>query len=121
MLRTKISDLSPISNDDLSSQLFEMVGLTGAIEYPHCSIAKTILKPGAIVEKYCHKESDEIHLFTAGKGQMQINRDALPVGPDELILIQQNDWHQLVAEGDVDLEFYAITRPAYTSEDFLTE
>lgn len=121
MLKTKISDLNPIANADLSSQLFEMAGLAGAIEYPYFSIAKTVLKPGAFVEKHYHKESDEFYLFTAGKGQMQVNQDTFTVGSDDLILLQSSDWHQLIAEGDVDLEFYAITRPAYTPEDFLTE
>jgi mannose-6-phosphate isomerase-like protein (cupin superfamily) len=119
--KTYIPGLKPIAKNGRDSLLFEGLGLTGAIEYPHFSIAKTVLKPGATVEKHYHKKPDEIYLVTNGKGQMQVNEDAMILRAGDLLLIQPNDWHQLTAVGDDDLEFYAITRPAYSPDDYLTE
>ena len=121
MKKISISELNPKANNGRSSLLYEAVGLTGAIEYAHFSIAKTVLNPGAVVEKHYHKKSDEFYLVTNGRGQMQVNQDTFTVSPGDLLLIQPDEWHQLTAVGNDDLEFFAITRPAYSPDDYLTE
>ena len=121
MIRVNEGSLAPIASDDQSSLLYEIVGHSAAIEYDHFSVAKTVLSTGGEVERHFHRLSDEIYLFVRGMGQMQVNQEAFPVGPGDLVLIQPNDWHEVTAVGEDDLEFYAITRPAYTADDYLIE
>lgn len=121
MIRVNEQSLTPIASDDQSSLLYEIVGRSAAIGYDHFSVAKTVLLTGAHVERHHHRGSDEIYLFTKGTGQMQVNQETFAVGPGDLVLIQPHDWHEVVAESEDDLEFYAITRPAFSPDDYLTE
>ena len=122
MIRVKEEDLSPVVGDEsMRSKLYEMVGQSAAIEYDHFSVAKTVLGTGGAVERHYHRRSDEIYLFVRGMGLMQVNQETFPVGPGDLVLIEPNDWHEVAAIGQESLEFYAITRPAYSADDYLTE
>ena len=122
MIRVNQADLTPaVSDEARCSLLYEIVGHSAAIEYDHFGVAKTVLGTGGAVERHFHRRSDEIYLFTKGTGQMKVNQDSFTVGPGDLVLIQPTEWHELHADGDDDLEFYAITRPPYTAEDYLTE
>ena len=118
MERVSISDLKPITNESQTSFLYEIVGLTGAIEYSQISIAKTVLIPGAVVSKHYHKLSEEVYFFTAGEGTMVIDQQSFIVKDGDLVFISPNECHELNVKGDDDLEFIAITIPAYTPEDY---
>lgn len=122
MIRVNEADVAPaVSDAAMRSSLYEIVGHSAAIDYDHFSIAKTVLARGGAVERHYHRLSDEIYLFVKGIGQMRVNQETFPVGPGDLVLIEPNDWHDVTAVGEEGLEFYTITRPAYSADDFLTE
>lgn len=121
MIKVNEHDLAPVASGDQGSLLYEIVGRTAAIAYSHLSVAKTVLSTGATVERHYHQASDEIYLFTTGTGQMEVNEERFAVGPGDVVLIEPHDRHEVVAESEDDLEFYAITRPAFSPDDYLIE
>ncbi len=44
-----------------------------------------------------------------------------PVEAGVTVLIESNEWHELVTHGETSLKFFAISQPAWVSEDHLTE
>ncbi len=121
MIKRNISEITPIENEDQSMLLFEAIGLTAAIKYAHFSIAMTILKPGSNVKRHFHQESDEIYVIVNGSGVMTVDDDSFHIASGDVVLIVPGERHEVVADGIEDLEFFAITRPAYSPKDFLTD
>ncbi len=120
MKRTNETDLAPIVGDAGANQLSEIVGEAGGIRCSDLSIAKTILTDGGRVESHFHKRSIEVYLITSGAGTMTVADDEFVVGPGAVVLIEPDESHELVAHRDADLEFYAISQPAWLPEDHLT-
>jgi len=115
------TELAPLLSGGGANQLFEIVGSVGGIRCDDLSIAKTVVADGARVESHFHRRSMEIYLFTSGTGTMIVDDEQFPVGAGVTVLIEPNEWHELVTHSGTRLEFFAISQPAWVSEDHLTE
>ncbi|MBI9046974.1 MAG: cupin domain-containing protein [Anaerolineaceae bacterium] len=121
MKKKHLSDLKSVAIDDRDSLLYEIAGPSSEFRYPDFSIAKIVLKPGAVEMNHYHNESEEIYLFTSGKGLMQVDRQGINVAEDDMIVIQSGEWHYLTVVGDEALEFFAIMKPAFSQDDYYTK
>ena len=119
MKRINISNIPVLPSQDENNSLQEVMGLKAIIHYENFSIAKTILKPGAQVDRHFHQTSDEIYLIIAGSGTMQVDEESFQLGAGEVILISPGEKHKVLTDENEKLEFLAITFPPYSPDDFI--
>lgn len=113
-------DLSYIDNRENLSSLSEIIGKTAPMKSDDYSVALTHLETGGSVKSHYHLSSDEIYIFTEGCCEMVINNKTFPVQKGSVILIEKNDWHEILPCNEP-VRFYAISVPPFTPEDFLVE
>jgi mannose-6-phosphate isomerase-like protein (cupin superfamily) len=83
------------------------------------SLAEASLAPGLATERHYHHASEEIYFVLEGRGRMEVDGDALDVGPGDAVLISPGAWHQITAAGA--LRFLCCCAPPYSHDDTFFE
>lgn len=99
----------------------ELTGRTGVAKSERQSVARFTVKKGHATLVSHNKVSEETFLVVRGHGQVILGTTAENVGPGSFVMMPPAVRHQVVANGDEDVEFYAIESPAYRPEDFVVE
>lgn len=85
------------------------------------SLAEATLAAGAGTRRHYHARAEEIYVVLAGSGRMEVDGNALGVGPGDAVLIRPGDWHQIEADEGGELRFLCCCAPPYTDEDTFFE
>jgi len=87
------------------------------------SVAHVTIPGGKNVAPHYHKVSEETYYFLKGKGRMVVDNEEREVSKGDAILIMPNQVHHLHNEGTENLEFIAVSGPAWVPNDsfFLEE
>jgi mannose-6-phosphate isomerase-like protein (cupin superfamily) len=80
------------------------------------SLAEATLGPGQATTRHYHRRSEEIYLFTAGGGRLEIDGDVREVEVGDAALIPPGAWHELVA-GPEGARLLCMCAPPYSHDD----
>ncbi len=118
MQRTNIATVPSLDPND-NMLLQEIVGLKAVIQDRQFSIANIVIKPGTLSERHVHHASEEAYIVTRGSASMIVNGETFTIGAGDVIVIVPGDVHEVFTGPGEELEFLAITIPAYTPDDFI--
>jgi mannose-6-phosphate isomerase-like protein (cupin superfamily) len=90
--------------------------LTGA-DSPVCNLHVTFIKDSV---RHYHKECTEVYLVLSGRGTMELNEEAVSVGPGTVVYIEPYTRHRLYSEEGVRTVVFGV--PALRPDDeFFTD
>src|SRR5207244_1711928 len=94
--------------------------LSGTINH---SLALVVIPPGKSSDAHYHKASEETYYILKGVGLMIVDKQQFRLQPGQACLINPFEIHRIFNDGDDDLEFLAVSAPAWISSDsfFTTE
>ncbi|MEI7884163.1 MAG: AraC family ligand binding domain-containing protein [Clostridia bacterium] len=119
MDKLKIEEGNCIADQENSAVLYEIMGLTAPIHSEKCSLAVTRLEGKGLIKQHYHLISEEIYVITQGSATMKVNEKEFVVCKGETIVIYPKEIHELYTAENETIEFYAITLPPFTAEDFI--
>ena len=72
-------------------------------------VSKTILHPGKCTTGHDHPGQEEVYQFTSGPGLMRVGDEKFEVGPNDVVLIPDGDFHKVWNNSDTeDLVFVCV-------------
>ena len=72
-------------------------------------VSKTILHPGKCTTGHDHAGQEEVYQFTSGHGLMKVGDEKFEVGPNDVVLIPDGDFHKVWNESETeDLIFVCV-------------
>jgi predicted cupin superfamily sugar epimerase/quercetin dioxygenase-like cupin family protein len=84
------------------------------------SVAEFVLSPGRSTASSYNRKGEEVLLVTAGTGTVRINGVAAAVHAGSTVFVPPEVRHDIAADADQTLVFYAITAPAFTPDDYVS-
>ena len=82
------------------------------------SLAEATVPPGGRTEAHYHRTSEELYLFTAGRGRMRLAGEEADVGAGDCVVIPPGVEHELWnASEEEPLVLLCCCAPAYSDED----
>ena len=100
-------------------ELRELIGRVSRAKTSDYSVARFALAPGkGTGTSYC-KIGEEVFLIISGRGTVVVGEEASPVGAGSVVVLKPQVRHSLTAAADSALEFYAITVPAFSPDDYV--
>lgn len=81
------------------------------------SLAEATVAPGAATRLHRHRRSEEIYLFSAGRGRMTLGDDQFAVRAGDCVVIAPGTPHRLVNDGGEPLVLLCCCAPAYREAD----
>jgi hypothetical protein len=100
-------------------ELRELIGRVSRAKTSDYSVARFALAPGkGTGTSYC-KIGEEVFLIISGRGTVVVGEEASPVVAGSVVVLKPQMKHSLTAAADSALEFYAITVPAFSPDDYV--
>jgi mannose-6-phosphate isomerase-like protein (cupin superfamily) len=81
------------------------------------SLAEAVVPPGAATIAHLHRRSEEIYLFTEGRGRMRLNDQERAVGAGDCVVIPPGSPHKLWADEREALILLCCCAPPYSDAD----
>ncbi len=97
------------------SEIRELAGIPSGNSVNQ-SLAEATVPPGGATIAHYHRRSEEIYLFTAGTGRMQLGDAQRPVRAGDCVVIAAGTVHKLWA-GEQPLVLLCCCSPAYSHQD----
>lgn len=99
--------------------LRELIGRVGMGKTERTSVARFALEPGkGTGMSYC-KIGEEYFLVISGHGVVVVEGESSKVQAGSVVVLRPGVKHSLTAAADSALEFYAITTPAFSPDDYV--
>ena len=98
-----------------------LVGRVAQAKDDDCSVAFFTVEAGHTTDTSHNKASTEVFLVTRGSGQVRLGDQSRPVVTGSVAVIRPGVRHSLQADAASNLEFYAITTPAFSPEDYVVD
>lgn len=99
-------------------ELRELVGRVGLGRTERTSLARFALAPGKSTgSSYC-KIGEEYFLIISGRGTVVVAGEPSAVQAGSVVVLRPGVVHALTAAADSALEFYAVTTPAFSPDDY---
>lgn len=100
-------------------ELRELVGLVGHAKTGRTSVAHFALAPGKTTGLSFMKTGEEYFLVTKGRGTVVVGEVTSPVEPGTIVFLAPTVRHSITAAPDSALEFYAVSTPAFSPDDYV--
>jgi mannose-6-phosphate isomerase-like protein (cupin superfamily) len=98
------------------SEIRELAGVpTGNSQ--NQSLAEATVPPGGETEEHYHRASEEIYLFTHGRGRMRLGDEESVVTVGDTVVIAPGTPHKLWNTSDAPLRLLCCCSPPYSHED----
>jgi mannose-6-phosphate isomerase-like protein (cupin superfamily) len=81
------------------------------------SLAEVVIPPGMSSDAHYHKIAEESYLIHSEEAEMVVNQVRIIRKPDDALLIQPEETHQIYNHGQSDLVFIATCVPAWQPDD----
>jgi mannose-6-phosphate isomerase-like protein (cupin superfamily) len=111
-------DIEAPFRGELGELIYEMIGrpepLGGTTRH---SFVHVVIPPGRSSSAHFHKLSEETYYGLLGRGRVEIDDVRRWLQPHDACLIVPGEVHQIFNDGTVDLEFLAVSAPAWVPED----
>lgn len=101
------------------AELRELIGLTGHAKTVRTSIAGFTLAPGKTTGLSYLKSGEEYFLVTKGRGTVVVGAVTSPVEAGSIVFLAPEVRHSITAAADSSLEFYAVSTPAFSPENYV--
>ncbi len=111
----RLEDRDPFITADGSS-IRELAGLPSGNSVNQ-SLAEATVPPGGETQAHFHRVTEEIYLFTAGSGRMQLGEEEREVRAGDTVVIPPGTPHKLVNTGPEPLVLLCCCSPPYADED----
>jgi mannose-6-phosphate isomerase-like protein (cupin superfamily) len=98
------------------SEIRELAGIPSG-NAVNQSLAQATVPPGGDTIEHYHRTTEEIYLFTSGRGTMRRGDEEFAVEAGDCVVIPPGVRHKLWAAADADLVLLCCCAPAYTHED----
>jgi predicted cupin superfamily sugar epimerase/quercetin dioxygenase-like cupin family protein len=99
--------------------LRELIGRAAQARTERCSIALFSLDKGCGTPTSYNKIGEETFLVTRGSGRVVLDGRAEKVSAGSVVVIKAGVRHLIEADAAESLEFYAITAPAFSPDDYV--
>jgi mannose-6-phosphate isomerase-like protein (cupin superfamily) len=89
-------------------------------EYEHTdeqSLAEATVPPGGATAPHYHRRTEELYLFTAGRGRMKLGHETFDVGAGDCVTIPPGAEHQLWNDAEEPLVLLCCCSPPYSHDD----
>lgn len=100
-------------------RLRELIGRAGHAKSEDYSVARFALTPGKTTGVSYNKIGEELFLVISGRGTVMLDGQRHPVGAGSVVVMKPLSRHSLTAAEDEGIEFYAITFPAFSPQDYV--
>lgn len=98
--------------------IYELVGKAEDIGgTTNHSVAHIVIPKNKSSSAHYHKVSEETYYILSGKARVVLDEEELILTRGDSLLILQNEVHQIFNDENQDLEFLAISAPAWDIED----
>jgi mannose-6-phosphate isomerase-like protein (cupin superfamily) len=118
MFVTRKEMVSPPLINERGEEVYELIGSNpahgGAINH---SLAYVVIPPKGSSSHHFHNQSEETYFILKGQGRIIINDQERVVTPGDTIFISPDEPHQILTEGNADLEFVVVSAPPWSLED----
>ena len=81
------------------------------------SFSHVVIPVGCHSRPHYHPVAEETYYILAGKGKMVVDGQAMELIPGDALLIRSPEVHQILNDGDRELEFIAVCAPAWTADN----
>ena len=81
------------------------------------SLARAVVPAGGETAEHLHRTSEEIYLFTSGRGRMRLGEAESEISAGEAVVIPPGTPHKLWADPGTDLVLLCACSPPYSDED----
>jgi mannose-6-phosphate isomerase-like protein (cupin superfamily) len=81
------------------------------------SLAEAIVPAGGATAPHYHRRTEELYLFTAGRGRMKLGDETFDVGAGDCVTIPQGVEHQLWNDAEEPLVLLCCCSPPYSHDD----
>jgi mannose-6-phosphate isomerase-like protein (cupin superfamily) len=98
------------------SEIRELAGIPSG-NAANQSLAEATVPPGSDTLEHYHRTTEEIYLFTRGRGRMRLGDEEFDVRAGDCVVIAPGVRHKLWADGDEELVLLCCCAPAYSHED----
>jgi mannose-6-phosphate isomerase-like protein (cupin superfamily) len=99
-------------------RIYEMIGrlkeIGGTSKH---SLSYVVIPPKKSSSAHYHKISEETYYILKARAKMIIDNQEFSLLAGQACLINPKEVHQIYNDGDDDLEFLAISAPAWTQDD----
>jgi mannose-6-phosphate isomerase-like protein (cupin superfamily) len=104
---------------ELGEKIYEMIGREAEIggTTKH-SIVYVKIPSGKSSVAHYHKVSEETYYILTGNARMIVDGNSFALVPGQACLIMPGEVHQIFNDHEEDLEFLAITAPAWIPDDY---
>lgn len=72
------------------------------------TLSSTFLRAKKETNGHRHKGQEEVYMFVSGKGEMEVDHKIFPVGPGDVVCINDGEFHKVYNRGDVGLYFVCV-------------
>jgi|SRR5829696_1009465 len=98
------------------SEIRELAGVpTGNSE--NQSVAEATVPPGGETQEHYHRASEEIYVFTHGRGRMRLGDEESEVAAGDAVVIPPGTRHKLWNTGPERLRVLCCCAPPYSHDD----
>jgi mannose-6-phosphate isomerase-like protein (cupin superfamily) len=98
--------------------IYELIGsAVQATKGANHSLARIIIPPGKFSAPHYHKVSQETYYILEGEGRMSVGDKDFVLRPGQSCLIEADEIHQIMNQGEIDLVFLAVCVPPWVPED----
>ena len=80
-------------------------------EVTDLSVGMTILPPGNSSSSHVHEGEAETWIIVSGQGEVVVDEERMPVGPESVVYLPRNSWHQIVNTGSEPLRMFWVYTP----------
>ncbi len=111
----RIEQCEPFVTAD-GSEIRELAGIPSGNALNQ-SLAQATVPPGRETIEHHHRTTEEIYLFTEGRGRMRLGDDEFDVAAGDCVVIAPGVAHKLWAATDEALVLLCCCAPAYSHDD----
>jgi mannose-6-phosphate isomerase-like protein (cupin superfamily) len=87
------------------------------VEETRAALGYSVFRPGTATALVCH-DVEEVAYVVAGRGELRLEADVVPFGPDDALFIPAHTWHAVANTGTEDvIMVFAFPYPDYPPTD----
>ena len=72
------------------------------------TLSSTFLRANQKTTGHSHEGQEEVYMFISGEGEMQVDDNRFKVAKDDIILIEDGEFHRVYNTGHVGLYFICV-------------